>query len=410
MNSGPEKQPEDIAIWRFGVISPLLHRDPEGFPLYLELKRLAQRAFTTPDGRQLYLSADTLRHWLYLFRKGGLKGLYLKVRRDKDMTSLSVKLQDDIKKMRDKHPAWTVKRIMQNLEKGGFWDGRNPSLTSIYRFTRSHKLNRNPVKPKEPSRSFEYENFGDLWVADFLHGPKVWVGRLEKKAYLHAIIDDATRYIVQAKFHLAEDTRATISDLMQAVTRFGIPIKFYTDNGSAFRSHHLAHVAARLSISLPHTPAYRPQGRGKIERIFRTIRDGLLTGRARTSLEKLNRDLDEWISAYHNRTHSSLNMSPLNKKLKAADSTRVLAAVKNMDALFRMETRKTISSNGCIRLGGNLYDVPQALPGQKILVAYLPWNLSIVYVGEDMTPIKLLDKNKNANRFNNPNKKRRQKK
>ena len=114
----------------------------------------------------------------------------------------------------------------------------------------------------EESRSFEYENFGDLWVAYFLHGPKVKVGKKEKKAYLHAIIDDATRYIVQAEFHLAEDTRATISDLMQAVRRFGIPLKFYTDNGSAFRSKHLAHVAARLSLSLPHTPAGRPNGRG----------------------------------------------------------------------------------------------------------------------------------------------------
>jgi len=408
MHSEPEKQPEDIAIWRFGIISPLLHRDPEGFPLYMELEKLARRDFTAPGGRLLNFSPDTLRHWLYLFRKHGLTGLTIKERKNKGTTTLSPELQDAIREGRIKHPAWTIKRIMLNLKKKSVWNGRKPSSTSIYRFTKSHKLNRNPIKPVEESRSFEYEDFGELWVADFLHGPKVKVGRTEKKCYLHAIIDDATRYIVQAEFHLAEDTRATISDLMQAVRRFGVPNRFYTDNGSAFRSRHLAHVAARLSITLPHTPAYRPQGRGKIERFFRTARDGFITGRPRTSLDKLNRELNKWISDYHCRNHSALNMSPLSKKLHAGSSTRELAAVENIDALFRMESMKNIYSNGCVRLGGNLYDVPQALPGTKIKVSYLPWDMSIVYVGDDMEPVKFLDKKKNADRFNKPNNKRRQ--
>jgi putative transposase len=108
-------------------------------------------------------------------------------------------------------------------------------------------------------RSFEYPHFV---CADFMHGPQAAKGK-DKKAILHAIIDDATT-IVAARFHLSEDTRALISDLMIAVQRFGIPKRFYTDNGSA-RSNHLAHVGAKLSMSLPHTPPYLPQGRGKIE-------------------------------------------------------------------------------------------------------------------------------------------------
>ena len=403
MHQEPERQPEDIAIWRFGIISPLLHRDPEGFPLYMELEKLAGRDFTAPGGRLLNFSADTLRHWLYLFRKRGLTGLYIKVRKDKGTTSLSPELQQAIKEERIKYPAWTIKRIMLSLEKKKVWNSKKPSLTSIYRFSKNHKLNRNPVKPVEESRSFEYANFGELWVADFLHGPKVKVGRTEKKCYLHAIIDDATRYIVQAEFHLAEDTRATLSDLMQAVRRFGVPKRFYTDNGSAFRSKHLAHVEARLSITLHNTTAGRPNGRGKIERVFRTMRDGFITGRGRTSLKKINEDLNKWISEYHARVHSALNMSPLNKKIHATSNTRELAAVENIDALFRMETMKNIYSNGCIRLSGYLYDVPQALPGTKIKVSYLPWDLSVVYVGDEMEPVRFLDKNKNAHRFNKPN-------
>lgn len=407
MSPEPEKQPDDIAIWRFGVISPLLHRNYDGIPLYLAIERLAQKTFTLPDGRQHNFSPDTLRHWLYLFRKFGLPGLRASVRKDKGKTSLSPSFQDALIRMRNEHPAWTVIRILEHLEKEGIWNGRRPSRTAIYRFTSSHKLNRNPLKPPEPVHTFEYVNFGDLWMADFMHGPKVRVGRKEKKSYLHVIIDDATRYIVAANFHLAEDTKALISDLMLAVQRFGIVRRLYTDNGAAFRSRHLAHVAARLCISLPHTPAYRPQGRGKIERLFRSVRDGLVTGRPRTSLDKFNRDLDAWVSQYHRRFHSSLGMSPLDKKTQCKNSLKKLDDISNIDVLFRMEDTKIIYSNGCIRIGGCYYDVPEALPGQKIKVSYLPWDLSVVYIGDDMVPVKPLDKSKNAMRFNKPNRKRR---
>lgn len=408
MNQDRENRPEDTAIWRYGVISPLLHRDPEGFPLFRMLEKLSGTPFVLPDGKLKSYSADTLRHWLYLFRRFGLKGLAGKVRKDTGRTSLPEPLQDGIVRHRQEHPAWTVKRILDKLIKEGTWNGRKPGKTSIYRFTSSRGLNRCPVIPKEPVRSFQFSHFGDLWSADFLHGPKVRAGRKEKKAYLHAILDDATRYIVAARFHMAEDTRALIGDLMLAVRRFGIPRRFYTDNGAAFRSRHLVKVAARLEITMHHTPAYRPQGRGKVERFFRSVRDGFLTGRPKTSLDTLNRDLDGWISGYHQAVHSGLGMSPLDKRMQdKGEGLKNLDGVKDIDALFRMEENKTIYSNGCIRLKGRSYDVPEALPGQKVKVCYLPWDLSVIYIGEELIPVRPLDKLKNAHRFNNPIPKRR---
>jgi putative transposase len=291
---------------------------------------------------------------------------------------------------------------MNLLKEEKQWNGHSPSPTAIYRFCKANGLKRNPEKMATPVRSFEYPHFGDMWMADFMHGPQVRHKGKDKKAILHAIIDDATRTIVAARFHLSEDTRALISDLMIAVQRFGIPKRFYTDNGSAFRSNHLAHVGAKLSMSLPHTPPYLPQGRGKIERFFRTLRDGFITGRPRTSLDTLNQELEQWIAHYHAREHTSLNMSPLNKRMSVPSVTKVLDNVRNVDALFRMEVHKKVYSDGCIRLHGRLYDVPEALPHQKIKVSYLPWDLSVIYLGEEMLPAKVLDKTKNATRYENP--------
>ncbi|MDQ3003225.1 MAG: transposase family protein [Fibrobacterota bacterium] len=83
----------------------------------------------------------------------------------------------------------------------------------------------------EEAHGFAYEAFGQMWVADFLHGPKVRVGKQLKKTYLLAILDDATRYVVYAASGLSEDTAAIIDGLSMAIRRFGIPERFYTDNG-----------------------------------------------------------------------------------------------------------------------------------------------------------------------------------
>ena len=52
----------------------------------------------------------------------------------------------------------------------------------------------------------------------------------------------------------------------------GLPRRLYVDNGSAFRSNALKYACARLGVALLHSRPYIPQGRGKIERFFRTVR------------------------------------------------------------------------------------------------------------------------------------------
>jgi putative transposase len=325
-------QPDDLGLWRFGIVSPLLHRG-EDEPLRSEqIKELAQRVFYTPDGREKRLCPDTIRDWLCRYRCLGIDGLRNKVRKDRGATSVPPAFVQALTDLRKSQPEWTVKRLLRRMREQGLWDGRKPSKSAIYRFTAEHGLKRCAVQPLEPVRSFEHLYFGDLWTADFLHGPMIRQGTYAYKAYLHTIIDDATRYVVVARFHLAEDTRSLLDDLMLAIRRFGIPKRFYTDNGAAFRSHHLRLVAAKLGVSLPHTPAYRPQGRGKIERFFRSVREGFLTGRERTSLDKLNADFSAWINQYHQTPHSTLGMSPLNRKLTdTGPALKQIAPTQNID-------------------------------------------------------------------------------
>jgi transposase InsO family protein len=396
-------QPEDLGLWRFGIISPLLHRSEDAPSLRAQIQELAQSVFYTPSGRERRLCPDTFRDWLYRYRTCGIDGLRNKPRKDRGGTSVPPELGQALVAVRKSQPEWTVKRLLSSLREQGQWDGHKPSRSALYRYTAAHALSRAAAQPPQPVRSFEYPYFGDLWSADFLHGPMVRQGTYAHKTYLHAIIDDATRYVVAARFHLAEDIRSMLDDLMLAIRRFGVPKRFYTDNGSAFRSRHLCLVAARLSISLPHTPAYRPQGRGKIERFFRSVREGFLTGRDRTTLEKLNTDLSAWITRYHQSPHRTLGMSPLERKLSDAGPTlRQIAATQNINDIFRMVQIRRIGADGCVRMFGKRFEIPDALPGGTVPIYYLPWEQDYILAGVDKLFVRPLDTVKNALRFDKP--------
>jgi len=396
-------QPDDLGLWRFGIISPLLHRTEDGPPLWAQIEELAQRVFYTPDGRERQICADTIRDWLDRYRSCGIDGLRNRPRKNRGCTSVSTALGAALADVRKSQPLWTVERLLRDAREQEIWDGCTPSRSALYRYTATHALNRSAVQPAMPVRSFEYPYFGDLWSADFLHGPMVRRGTHASKVYLHAIIDDATRYVVVGRFHLAEDTRSLLDDLMLAIRRFGVPKRLYTDNGAAFRSHHLRTVAAKLGIGLPHTPPYTPRGRGKIERFFRSVREGFLTGRDRTSLDKLNADFSAWINQYHQSQHRTLGMSPLDRKLTdTGPALKQIAPTQNINDIFRMEMVKRVGSDGCVRLFKKRFEIPDAFPGEMVTIYYLPWDDDYILAGPDKLFVKPLDPISNALRFDKP--------
>jgi len=54
------------------------------------------------------------------------------------------------------------------------------------------------------------------------------------------------------------------------------PEALYLDNGSTYTGEVLATLCSRLSIGLLHASPYDPQARGKMERFWRTLREGCL--------------------------------------------------------------------------------------------------------------------------------------
>ena len=165
---------------------------------------------------------------------------------------------------------------------------------------------------------FEAARPNEMWTGDALHGPVIG-GR---KTYLFAFIDDHSRLITGHRFGHAEDTVRLAAALRPALASRGVPERIYVDNGSAFVDAWLLRACAVLGIRLTHSTPGRPQGRGKIERLFLTVREQFLVeitgdpgeaGRRHVAgIAELNRLFTAWAeTVYHRRVHSETGQAPL---------------------------------------------------------------------------------------------------
>lgn len=105
------------------------------------------------------------------------------------------------------------------------------------------------------------------------------------RPWLTVVIDDYSRAI--AGYYLGFEPPSSLRTslaLRQGMWRkgephwhiCGIPEVLYTDNGSDFTSLHIEQVAAELKMRLVFSTPGKPQGRGRIERFFRTVNEMFL--------------------------------------------------------------------------------------------------------------------------------------
>jgi hypothetical protein len=240
-------------------------------------------------------------------------------------------------------------------------------------------MGKTPEDPGERDRRrFAFAQAGELWMSDVMHGPSVLVGdRTKRKTYLIAFIDDATRVVPHAAFALSENTATFLPVLRQAIDKRGLPQRLYVDNGANYRSQHLALVCAKLGIALIHARPYHPQGKGKIERFFKTLRAQLLTrlrGEDTASLTALNRRLAAWIEGeYHHTPHRGLGgLTPLEQWAQTGAGVRFPEPTLDLGELFLFEAKRKVQKDRTVSLHGVVYEVDAALVGETVILRFDP--------------------------------------
>jgi len=367
---------ERIAVFRFGLISSLVsHKGLSRGEQELRIGQITSRTWQIPGSPRSSIARSTLLRWLAVYQQSGCQVESLKPHPRADRGHSRVmdgETEAALVALRREMPAVSLPVLVKLARSRHIMPAdRTPSKDSLYRLFKRHGLDKDMRLPTD-RRRFETELVNDLWQSDCMHGPRVIHEGKLRKSYLFAIIDDHSRLIAHAQFYLAENLESYRDCLLQALEKRGLPRRLYVDNGSAFRSNRLKYACARLGVALLHSAPYTPEGRGKIERFFRTVRMQLIPLLAENlSLEKLNEQLHSWIDGdYHQRIHSTTGQTPLQRYL--AHLSLLRSAPKDLHDYFRMVVRRKVDKDRTVTVNGKLFEAPVGLIGKHVTLLYHP--------------------------------------
>jgi putative transposase len=403
---------EEVAIFRSQVIGSIAHRELSRGELKAALRQLSHTRFRSPGSAVTRtISVPTLERWYYRYRRGGLAALHPKPRNDRGRAkALTEEQRSLLLDIRREHPSASVTLIVRTLVADGRLARGAVSPATVRRLYREHGLDKVSLRAAAggtPRLRWQAERPGALWHGDVCHGPTLYVDGLPRPLRIHGLLDDCSRYVVALEAHHTEREVDMLDIFVAAIRRHGRPAALYLDNGSTYRGAALEVACARLGIALVHAQPYDPQARGKMERFWRTLREGCLDYLGTVaSLADVNTRLKAFLERhYHGAPHSSLMGQSPESVWRQATQFRDLDDKQLRDALTTHEQRRvrkdsTLSIDGidweldqgflagrCVTVGRCLIDNPPA-----------PW---VEHEGKRL-PLHRVDAAKNAVRRRRP--------
>jgi transposase InsO family protein len=372
---------QQVALFRYGTIADLVQLPLGHRGLYKLLENKAAREYEIPGTLRRHVAVETMRGWLSVYRRGGFDALVPKVRSDHGAArAIPARVVDVLCEIKDANPELSIPLVIREARQkhGAIVSSElELPLSTVHRLLARRGLTRRRKDDgtSKDRRRFEYEDANEMWMSDVMYGPKLRIGGRLRQTYLIAFIDDATRLIPHAVFALTEATAAYLPALEHAIRRRGLPKRLYVDNGSAFRSHHLALVCAKLGIALIHATPRSPQGKGKMERWFRTVRLQLLPtleSVASLTLDTLNRRLAGWVEGeYHHAAHRGIEgETPVDRWARLSAHVKMPGA--DVSACFLFDSKRKVARDRTVTLDGVAFEVDAALVGQVVVLRYDP--------------------------------------
>jgi transposase len=220
--------------------------------------------------------------------------------------------------------------------------------------------------PRHRSRRERMPREGMLLQVD--GSPHDWLEGRGPRMCLVGAIDDATSNVPYALFRQQEDTRGYLMVLRQIVEMKGIPLSLYHDKHMIFVlpkkevesiEEQLAGTCARTQVGralqeldIESIPAASPEAKGRIERLWRTFQDRLVSELrlANTStLEDANRVLRRFLPRYNRRF--------VVPAAEAESAYRTVAAGLDLNRIFCLKHERTVGRDNVVSLCGRRFQV-----------------------------------------------------
>jgi transposase InsO family protein len=373
-----EKQREAIALKKFSIISPVLNGQVAANIDYF--RETAAHPIDMPHLGVRKYSVKTFEAWLYRYRRYGFDGLVNDHRSDRGKRrKITAETGDKITEARKSAPNMPITVLYEKLISEGIIDPTEISRPTIYRFVEDMNLQgafKDDSAQKE-CRRFSHDKVGDLYQADVLYGPHVKINGKKQTAYLHMIIDDCSRYPMYSQFYSSQNFETLRHCFKEAVMRRGVPRLMYTDNGKIYRSQQFEFICASLGCTLLHSQPFVPQGRGKVERYFKTVRERFLSkidAGDTLDLERLNMLYFKWLEEdYTRKAHGGLgSLSPHDVLMSQVSNLKLISDRTLLDEIFLYRVSRKIGHDATVQIRNILYETDPAFAGKRTEIRYDP--------------------------------------
>lgn len=394
-----------IALFRYGLISSLVNNTYEEVSMEDYYRKAASKSYTL-NGKEIKVRASTIKKWYINYKKFGYNGLIPKTRTDLNTSrKLTLDAQQKIINYKKEFPHISGTLIYQKLIEEGYINQAIVSKSTVLKFIRDNYLLFGD-DGKIDRRAFEMEFANQMWDADTSHGPYLTINNKKIKTYLIALIDDASRLITSAKFYYEDNAINFQNTFKEGLKKYGIPKRIFLDNGKTYKNEQLSIICASCGMELIYTKPYSPQSKAKIERWFHTMKEtwmrGINWGDIK-DIDELNDMLNDFITEYNNKAHSSLinngvNISPRERWFK--DQNQIKKIDNNqIDEYFLHTAYPTIRADSIAHIKKVEYEVPTKYIGKKVTVKYDFQDRSKAWIydnGKKVEAIHIVDKIANS--------------
>lgn len=399
-----KKEQEYVALMRHRIIHDIVTGNYDSsWSKNQAITEATKKVYKSFDNRDFTVSSSTISRWIAAYEEKGFDGLIPQKRSD---CGKSRRLDDDIvetiKYYKTTYPRLPATVIYGKLIEKGIIKKTDVSLSTINRCVNQLKSEMR-LSNKKDMRRYEVPHINMIWAGDSSVGPYITINGKKNRTYMIALIDDASRMIVHIDLYLNDNTVNLMDTMKSSVTKYGVPEMFRFDNGSNYRNHQIKMIAARINSTISYCKPYSPEGKSKIERVFRTIKDQFFAQinikDYTNNLEGLNQDLSRFINDYNNKVHSSLNgLTPHQRFFQESNLIKRLDD-EFIDNTFLFEVERTVSADSVIKIDNREYEIDYIYSGERHMFRYTP-DLGKVYIVSkntgELERIHLLDKNANS--------------
>ena len=391
----------DFGLFRFSLIAPAINHTHCYKSNYEYFKEVASKKHIF-DGKEYSFSISCVKKWYYKYKNEGYQSLEKKKRIDNlSSRKLNNETNDKIVLLREQFPHMSGSAIYKKLIEEKYINKEQVHLNTLLRYLKLNNLKSNQIVGKE-RRMFEMPNVNDCWQSDTSDGPYLTIDNQKYRTKLIMFIDDKSRMIMGYEFFLNDNAINMQKVFKNAIKTYGKPKRLFVDNGGPYDNKQLSLICASLGIELIHAKPYSPESKAKIERSFRTIKDGWMRcsdWNSFKSLDDVNESLKLFLyNEYINKKHSSTNETPNERWHNEYNKVKFLEEIF-IDESFLHRVNRKLRRDQTIKINNEYYEVPFKYVGLNIEIRYNPNDLCEVYIFENNKNIhicKIIDKIANS--------------